>query len=191
MSRTSCQAITVRHSAALDQAVADPTLRRSLGAMLRDTITPTVLKVGTKVNVIPGHGMAEIDVRTLPGTDQAALAARLQDLAGPDVTVEAVMSMPAIEADPAAPIVGLMRDALRRADPDAVALPMMITLGTDAKALATLGIPTYGFVPLRLDGAPFLEVFHGHDERVPVSAIRFGVPVLDEVVRRFAAVEEA
>ena len=54
-------------------------------------------------------------------------------------------------------------------------------------ALARIGIPTYGFVPLRLDaGTPFLDLFHGHDERVPLSAIRFGVPVLDEVVRRFA-----
>jgi acetylornithine deacetylase/succinyl-diaminopimelate desuccinylase-like protein len=178
--------------AALDRAVVDRTIRRSLGAMLRDTITPTVLHVGTKVNVIPGSGSAEIDVRTLPGTDQVAFVERLRDLAGPDVTVEAVMRMPAIEADPGAPIVGLMREALRRADPDALALPMMITLGTDAKALDTLGIPTYGFCPLRLeDDTPFLDLFHGHDERVPVSAIQFGVPVLDEVVRRFAAAEEA
>ncbi len=176
--------------AALEEAVGDPTMRRSLGAMLRDTITPTVIRVGSKVNVIPGSGTAELDVRTLPGTDQAAFAERLRELAGPDVTVEAVMSLPAIEADPGAPIVGLMQDALRRADPEALALPMMITPGTDAKALAQLGIPTYGFCPLRLDGdTPFLDLFHGHDERVPVSAIRFGVPVLDEVVQRFSALE--
>jgi acetylornithine deacetylase/succinyl-diaminopimelate desuccinylase-like protein len=67
---------------------------------------------------------------------------------------------------------------------------MMITPGTDAKALATLGIPTYGFAPLRLDAdVPFLSLFHGHDERVPVSALRFGLPVLHEVVSRFVAVE--
>jgi acetylornithine deacetylase/succinyl-diaminopimelate desuccinylase-like protein len=178
-------------AAALEAAVADPRLRRQLGAMLRDTVTPTVLRVGSKVNVIPGEGMAELDVRTLPGTDQAAFAARLQELAGPEVQVEAVMSLPAVEADPSAPIVDLMRTALGRADPDAGALPMMITPGTDAKALARLGIPTYGFVPLRLEaGTGFLDLFHAHDERVPVSAIQFGVPVLDEVVRRFAAVEE-
>jgi acetylornithine deacetylase/succinyl-diaminopimelate desuccinylase-like protein len=177
--------------AALDRAVPDPTMRRSLGAMLRDTVTPTVIRVGTKVNVIPGEGMAELDVRTLPGTDQAAFAAQLQEIAGPDVTVEAVMSMPAIEADASAPIVDLMRDALLRADPGALPLPMMITLGTDAKALDRIGIPTYGFVPLRLDaGTPFLDLFHANDERVPVSAIEFGTPVLDEVVRRFVAVEE-
>ena len=50
----------------------------SLGAMLQDTITPTVIHVGSKANVIPGTGTAEVDVRTLPGTDQAAFAARLR-----------------------------------------------------------------------------------------------------------------
>jgi acetylornithine deacetylase/succinyl-diaminopimelate desuccinylase-like protein len=60
--------------------------------------------------------------------------------------------------------------------------------GTDAKALMLLGIPTYGFAPLRLDAdVPFLSLFHGNDERVPVSAIAFGLPVLHEVVERFAA----
>jgi hypothetical protein len=45
-------------------------------------------------------------------------------------------------------------------------------------------------VPLRLDaGTPFLDLFHANDERVPVSAIEFGTPVLDEVVRRFVAVD--
>ena len=36
---------------------------------------------------------------------------------------------------------------------------------------------------------PFLSLFHGHDERVPVSALRFGLPVLHEVVSRFAGAD--
>ena len=55
----------------LETRVDDPVMRRSLDAMLRDTVTPTVLHAGKKVNVMPGAGEAEIDVRTLPGTDQA------------------------------------------------------------------------------------------------------------------------
>ena len=55
-----------------------------------------------------------------------------------------------------------------------------------SKALAELGSPTYGFAPLRLDpDVPFLSLFHGHDERVPVAALRFGLPVLHEVVARY------
>ena len=174
-------------SAVLGRKVGDHVLRRSLEAMLRDTVTPNVLRAGKKVNVIPGSGEAEIDVRTLPGTDQEQLLAELQAAAGERAAVESVVRLPAIEWPADAEIVGLMRDAVRRADPDAEPVPMMITPGTDAKALAELGIPCYGFAPLRLDpDVPFLSLFHGHDERVPVSALAFGLPVLADVITRYA-----
>ncbi len=170
----------------LDVGVEDPILRRSLRAMLRDTITPNVLHAGKKVNVIPGSGEAEVDVRTLPGTDQEALLAEMRALVGDLADVEAVVTLPPIEASSEAKIVHLMHAALAVADPEASSAAMMITPGTDAKSLARLGIPTYGFAPLRLEAdMPFLSLFHGHDERVPVSALRFGLPVLHEVVSRF------
>jgi acetylornithine deacetylase/succinyl-diaminopimelate desuccinylase-like protein len=173
--------------AGLADAVDDPVLRRSLSAMLRDTVTPNVIHVGHKMNVVPGSGEAEIDVRTLPGTDQAAFLAHLQEVAGQEVVVESVHTMPPVEAPSDSEIAGLMDAALREADPEATPLQMMITPGTDAKALGLLGIPTYGFTPLRLrPEEPFLSLFHANDERIPVSALRFGLPVLHEVVRRFA-----
>jgi acetylornithine deacetylase/succinyl-diaminopimelate desuccinylase-like protein len=174
---------------ALAAAVDDPVLRRSLDAMLRDTVTPNVIHVGTKMNVVPGRGEAEVDVRTLPGTDQAAFLAHLQEVAGEGVRVESVLTMPPVEWPADAEIVRLMDAALHRADPEATPLPMMITPGTDAKALSLLGIPTYGFAPLRLEvDVPFLSLFHANDERIPVSGLRFGLPVLYEVVERFCAV---
>ena len=150
--------------ATLERLVDDPVLRRSLDAMLRDTVSPNVIRVGQKMNVIPGHGEAEIDVRTLPGTDQDAFLVALQRIAGDEVRVDAVMAMPAVEWPADAEIVGLMREALGAADAEATIAPMMITPGTDAKALATLGIPTYGFSPLWLaPEMPFLSLFHGND----------------------------
>ncbi len=179
-------------SAVLANRVTDPVMRRSLDAMLRDTVTTTVLRSGKKVNVMPGAGEAELDIRTLPGTDQAELLAHLQRVVGDQASVEPVVALPAVEWPADAEIVGLMHQALARADPDATAVPTMITPGTDAKALAQLGIPCYGFAPLRLEpDFPFLELFHGHDERVPVSALAFGLPVLGEVVARYVGGADA
>jgi acetylornithine deacetylase/succinyl-diaminopimelate desuccinylase-like protein len=173
-------------TARLQDAVADPVLQRSLNGMLRDTVTPNVIHAGKKVNVVPGSGEAEIDVRTLPDTDQAALLAELQEIAGGEVTVESVHTMPPVDAPADAEIVGLMQNALRAADPQGLPLPMMITLGTDGKAMALLGIPTYGFMPLRLEAdQPYLSLYHANDERLPMSALAFGLPVLSDVVRRF------
>ncbi|HEX2766293.1 MAG TPA: M20/M25/M40 family metallo-hydrolase [Candidatus Limnocylindria bacterium] len=172
---------------ALNRLVEDPTLRRSIAAMLRDTATPNVIHAGTKVNVMAGHGEAEVDVRTLPGTDASAFLEHLQQVVGDQATVEPVVVLPPVEWPADAEIVGHMRDALAAADPDGTPVPMMITPGTDAKALLELGIPCYGFAPLRLEADfPFLSLFHGHDERVPVSALAFGLPVLADVVARFA-----
>jgi acetylornithine deacetylase/succinyl-diaminopimelate desuccinylase-like protein len=135
---------------------------------------------------MPGSGEAEIDVRTLPGTDQAAFLAHLQDVVGDHASVDPVMTLPPVEWPDDAEVVGLMTNALLAADPDGIAVPMMITPGTDAKALMSLGIPCYGFAPLRLEAdMPFLSLFHGHDERVPVSALAFGLPVLADVVARY------
>jgi acetylornithine deacetylase/succinyl-diaminopimelate desuccinylase-like protein len=67
-----------------------------------------------------------------------------------------------------------------------VPLPILVPFATDAKHTARLGVPTYGFSPLRLGPTErFLERFHGVDERVGVEALRFGLPVLYDVVRRF------
>jgi acetylornithine deacetylase/succinyl-diaminopimelate desuccinylase-like protein len=174
----------------LAERVDDPVLQRSLDAMLRDTVTPNVVHAGNKVNVVPGSGVAEIDVRTLPGTDQQGMLAHLQAVAGDEVIVEALHVMPAVECPIEAPLVDLMLNAIRAADPEGIPLPMMITPGTDAKALSLLGIPSYGFAPLKLGPEiPFLSLFHGNDERIPVSGLRFGLPVLHEVVSRFCGAQ--
>jgi hypothetical protein len=45
-------------------------------------------------------------------------------------------------------------------------------------------------MPLRLEpDQPYLSLYHANDERIPVSAIRFGQPVLHEVVRRFVVAD--
>ena len=62
----------------------------------------------------------------------------------------------------------------------------MVPFATDAKHTAPLGVPTYGFSPLRSEpDERFLERFHGVDERVALDALRWGLPVLYDVVRRF------
>jgi acetylornithine deacetylase/succinyl-diaminopimelate desuccinylase-like protein len=80
----------------------------------------------------------------------------------------------------------LLEATVRAHDPEGVPVPGMPPFATDAKHLARLGVPTYGFSPLRLEkDERFLERFHGIDERVGVEAIRWGLPVLYDVVRRF------
>ena len=79
-------------------------------------------------------------------------------------------------------------ETLRDHDPDGTPVPIIVPYATDAKHTAALGVLAYGFSPLRLaPREPFLELWHGVDERVGVEALRWGLPVLYDVVRRFCA----
>jgi acetylornithine deacetylase/succinyl-diaminopimelate desuccinylase-like protein len=156
---------------------------RIVGATLRDTASPTMLKAGYKANVIPATAEAVVDCRVLPGR-QAAFEATVDELIGPDVTREWITELPAYETSFDGDLVDAMNDALLAADPDARIVPYMLSAGTDAKHFARLGIRCFGFIPLRLPPElDFAALFHGVDERVPVESLEFGTQVLEHFLR--------
>ena len=167
-------------SALLDQL---GTTARWVGATLRDTANPTLLEAGYKQNVIPGTATALLDCRFLPGHEER-LVQTVRELAGEFVDVEDVHRDVALETAFDVPLVDRMVEALLAEDPGARVLPYCLSGGTDNKSFSQLGIPGYGFAPLRLPaGLDFAGLFHGVDERVPLDALRFGTRVLGRFVR--------
>jgi len=159
------------------------TLAPMVGATLRSTAQPTGMTAGYKVNVVPEVARAEVDGRFLPG-DRDDFLRRVDELLGEWVSREFISDDLAVEAPAGAPIVTGMAEAIRAHDPQGVVVPYMLSGGTDNKALSRLGIHGYGFLPLRLPAeVDFPALFHGVDERVPVSALHFGVRVLDRFLR--------
>jgi acetylornithine deacetylase/succinyl-diaminopimelate desuccinylase-like protein len=157
-------------------------ISRIIGATLRDTANPTMLHAGYKANVVPASAEAIIDCRILPGR-RAAFEATVDELLGPHVTREWITDLPTYETTFDGELVEAMTAALLRADPGARPVPYMLSGGTDAKAFARLGIRCFGFAPLRLPAdLDFAALFHGIDERVPISALEFGVEVLLDFV---------
>jgi acetylornithine deacetylase/succinyl-diaminopimelate desuccinylase-like protein len=71
-------------------------------------------------------------------------------------------------------------DDLLAEDPAAHVVPYCMTGGTDGKQFARLGMACYGFTPLVLPpGFDYYAMFHGVDERIPVSALESGVRIVD------------
>ena len=168
----------------------DPMYARALRALLRDTISPDVVHAGIKYNVIPGDAVVEVDCRVLPGTSEPAMRAELIERLGPALAgvcqIELIIFGAPVEAPAHGPLFDLLVSTIREHDPEGIPLPVMAPFATDAKHTEILGVPTYGFSPLKLDpDERFLERFHGVDERVAVDALRWGLPVLYDVVRRF------
>ena len=157
-------------------------LARIVGATLRNTANPTMLRAGYKHNVIPQTAEAYVDCRFLPGLEDELLAT-IDELIGPDVRREPVIEDIAYETTFDGDLVDAMVAALQAEDPGARAVPYCLSGGTDQKSFSLLGIRGFGFVPLRLPaGLDFSGMFHGVDERVPVESLQFGVRVLDRFI---------
>ncbi|MFJ7947665.1 M20/M25/M40 family metallo-hydrolase [Streptomyces sp. NPDC096354] len=150
---------------------------------VRNSANPTMLEAGYKVNVIPGHAVAYIDGRMVPGGEEE-FHVTLDRLTGPDVDWEFHHREVALQAPVDSPTYAKMRAAVERFDPDGHVVPYCMSGGTDAKQFSRLGITGYGFSPLKLPvGFDYQALFHGVDERVPVEALHFGVRVLDHYLR--------
>jgi acetylornithine deacetylase/succinyl-diaminopimelate desuccinylase-like protein len=154
-------------------------IARIVGATLRDTANPTMLKAGYKANVIPATAEAVVDCRVLPGR-LTAFEREIDEIIGPDITREWITSLPPYETGFDGELLEAMNAAILSADADARTVPYMLSGGTDAKHFARLGIRCFGFAPLKLPpDLDFAALFHGVDERVPVEALTFGTRVLE------------
>ena len=159
------------------------TLAKLVSATLSDTANPTMLTAGYKVNVIPGEATAYVDGRFLPGNSETFLK-EIKAVVGKDISVEAETLDVALEAPFKSGIVESMITALSIEDPAAKVVPYMLSGGTDAKAMSKFGIKGYGFTPLLLpNDLDFTSLFHGHDERIPISSLQFGARTMHRFIK--------
>lgn len=162
---------------------------QTLKAILHNTATPTVLKAGEKTNVVPGSASIDIDGRILPGVTLEEFIDELRDIIGNDFTYEVLNHTPGSEHDVVQdPIFAKIEQIIGRHDPSGSVIPYMIPGFTDASYYHKLGMKCVGFSPVKLrPEMEFAELFHGHNERIPVDGFHFGVRALAETVLEFAS----
>lgn len=159
-----------------------------LFAMLHNTAAPTGLRAGLQTNVIPSVAEATIDGRTLPGFDPESFLAEVRAVVGDGFEYEVINASPPLQTRHDTPLFALMSEILKRYDPETHVVPNMMVGATDAKYLARLGVPSYGFAPIQLpSGLDFDSLFHAHDERAPIAGLGWGARVLYDVVREYCS----
>ncbi|WP_197287655.1 M20/M25/M40 family metallo-hydrolase [Streptomyces apocyni] len=163
-----------------------------LDSVLRNTVNPTVIRAGDKINVVPAEASVELDGRILPGEHtREEFEAEIRSLIGSDVEMQLLVEGLAVRQHRIAePMFGgfyeQIADLTRKADPGAVPLPMMTPAATDAGFFAQLGIRCYGWLPMKLPaGAEHRTLLHTADERMPVEALEFGTSLLTELLRDY------
>ena len=160
-------------------------MRQQFDALLRHTVSPTIVHGGYKINVIPSEVSLEVDGRLLPGYQPQDLINELRTLLGSEVEIEL------FHHDPGPPAANMalfdtLAGILRRADPGGVPIPLVLPAVTDARHFARLGIQTYGFLPMQLPPEfNFSAPIHAADERIPATALDFGTAAIFELLTSF------
>ncbi|MBI5876033.1 MAG: M20/M25/M40 family metallo-hydrolase [Chloroflexi bacterium] len=155
-----------------------------LHSQFHNSIAPTILRAGSKINVIPSVAEADIDCRVVPGQHAADVEREVRAVLGDSVELEFHSDRTGIEASPDTPLFALIATTMQRHMPDAVTVPFLVTGGTDARFNAQMGTKLYGFCPGIAD-ADDMGGVHGHNERVSVQKLGFATQVLYEVVSEF------
>ncbi len=179
-------------SALLKPRLTDSALRllgsrgQTFEPMLRNTVSATIIRASSKINVVPAEIEVELDGRSLPGFGPDDLIRELREVAGNDVELELVRHDPG-PPDPDLDLFDVLADTLREADPEGIPVPLLQIGVTDARHLSPVGIQSYGFLPMRLPpDFNFLTLIHTADERVPAEAIEFGTDAIYRVLERVA-----
>lgn len=172
---------------AIDALPIEDILKEELHAQVRNTIAPTILKAGSQINVIPSEAEALLDARILPGWSPERFLGELHAIFGEAAVIEFINPSDGLEANPASPLFDVIKTVLKEHDPEATAVPTLLTGGTDAKHVARLGTKVYGFAPEQyIPGFNGWSGVHGHDECISLDSMRWGTRVFYEVVAQFA-----
>jgi acetylornithine deacetylase/succinyl-diaminopimelate desuccinylase-like protein len=157
-------------------------------AMMRDTISPTMLSAGVRANVIPSEATANLNVRLLPGNTITALLADLNKLVN-DPQVKLEVQPDAGLAAPDSSLESEFYAAIMKASAEefngAPVLPFQSTWATDSSQLRLHNVQAYGLVPFPLTEED-IKRMHGDDERIPVAAFGKGVDLMVRLVNEFA-----
>lgn len=155
-----------------------------LDALLRVTISPTIVQGGIRDNIIPATAEATLMIRPLPDEDIPVLMQQMREV----IDDPAVELLPAWGTRPPAPASGLntqmflaLESVQKRLFPQAITLPTMSTGTTDSAQLRAKGVNAYGIGSFGGSGV------HGNDERISVQGLGTLVEFLYNAVVEVAA----
>jgi acetylornithine deacetylase/succinyl-diaminopimelate desuccinylase-like protein len=161
-------------------------------AMLRNTVSLTVLKGGYKTNVIPAEASAELDCRLLPGVKSEDFIAHIKQILKDDsLKIEVLDFVTAIPSSEKS----LLFDAIKQVAGDEAkaahiatappVVPVVVGWFTDSHWFRELGLTAYGFEPFDLDKTHLSSV-HGKNERIPLSTLTKGVHRFEQILLKLS-----
>ncbi len=154
------------------------------GAILRNTISITMLQGSDKINIIPQAATAELDCRLLPGEEPGDFVEELKRVVGDDgIEMETILNFGNSSSPFDSPLVDAVREVVSGYHEQVEVVPNILSGFTDSHYFRDLGIHCYGFMPFLL-GDDELRRIHGNDERISVENMERGPKILYEVIEK-------
>ena len=158
-------------------------------SMLRDTIAPTMLQAGVRVNVVPSEATANLNIRMLPGHSVEELMGQFVKIVN-DPQIKFQLAPDSGENAPPSDLKSPLYQTIERLSPQdfpgAITVPLLGTGATDSASLRLHKVQAYGLEPFPMIESDSSRV-HGDDERIPVDSFHKGVAFLYHVVSEFAS----
>jgi acetylornithine deacetylase/succinyl-diaminopimelate desuccinylase-like protein len=171
----------------LTRSLKDPAFLRKFltvpgqNALVRDTVTPTVLGASPKTNVIADTAYAEVDCRLLPGTDPKAFLRRIRKIVGdPKIKFDVMLNFRTVSSPQRTALMRAIQTLAERED-KAPVVPTMIAGFTDSHYFREKKIISYGFIPLAATAGEAHGV-HGTNERIEVKELGAAIRRMAELL---------
>lgn len=174
--------------ALLDQiASTEKGVAERIRAQTRMTISPNVIRGGTKINVIPDVCEAEVDTRILPGQDLRYAIDVVQEAIGrAEVGIESTQFHAGTSSPTKTPFVESLTELLKEHAGEVSTIPELATGFTDSRFFRHIGAEAYGFMP----GAPTQDIeeilrgVHGDNEKTDIPSVGFAIKFLVDICQR-------
>jgi acetylornithine deacetylase/succinyl-diaminopimelate desuccinylase-like protein len=155
-------------------------------ALLRNTISPTVLVGSDKINSIPSQASVDLDIRLLPEQDPEVFNQELLRViadTGARLTQFKSSLSPRYNAPLNTEMVRAIERTVGRLLPGIPIATPINTGASDRPYYAGAGIICYGLAPYLVESAEQDREYHGVDERMPIASLDFGLRLYVGILR--------
>jgi acetylornithine deacetylase/succinyl-diaminopimelate desuccinylase-like protein len=157
------------------------------GAMLRNSIAPTILRAGIRNNVVPSSASATLNIRLLPGESVHVLVEELKKAVNDPAVRFEIGQQTRQHAPPSSldsDLYATIQDVSAKVFPGVPVVPLMSTWATDSSQLRLRNVQAYGLIPFPLTAEEERRM-HADDERIPLAAFQKGIEFLYAIVEQF------
>ena len=165
-----------------------PRVAAEINTLVRLSIAPTMIRSGTKENIIPERCEAVIDCRLLPGQTIEDLRRTITETVGgaDKVDIEPIQADQGSVSPQDTGLYEGIAETMTELDPGCGFVPYMVSGGTDSRFFRQKGIPAYGFLPLKpdLSLSEMLSIVHGRNERISQANLLLATKFFYRLVKR-------